>query len=548
MRNYKRKSNQNAWSEASMKAAIRSVRSQELSQNAAARQFNVPVATLNRRIKAGKDEEEGSRKKLGRFTTIFSGEQEIELCNHVLQLEKRFFGVSTFELRSLAYQYAVQNKIRNNFNDETKLAGTDWMYGFIRRNPRISLRTPENTSAARASGFNKVSVKAFFDLLGSLLDKYKFKPSRIYNCDETGITTVPNKPTKIFSLKGKKQVGCYTSGERGTLVTAEICFNPTGHYVPPLLVIPRVRRNAVYEIGLPTESVVAYHNSGWMQSDIFSDIWFPHFIHHTRPSKDSPVLLILDGHATHVKNIKLIEEARKNHVIILSIPPHTSHRLQPLDVCFMFPLSNYYTQELKIWQRNKPNKVVELADVGQIFAKAYTKAATLSNAENGFRTAGIYPFDSNKFTDDLFAPSELTERDVCQQAPTNRQPQNDFFKSQPDENGNNDLSTENIQPGCSFWERERTPPSNVQTPSLQDSISVISPKDIIPIPKVIPKQIAKGPRRKGKSAIITSSPYLEELKEVKRNSQNPVKPQQKKRIIRKLDMQHEPLKKKEKPA
>ena len=44
MRNNKRNSNQKAWSEASMKAAIRSVRAQEVSQNAAASQFSVPIA------------------------------------------------------------------------------------------------------------------------------------------------------------------------------------------------------------------------------------------------------------------------------------------------------------------------------------------------------------------------------------------------------------------------------------------------------------------------------------------------------------------------
>ena len=94
------------------------------------------------------------------------------------------------------------------------------------------------------------------------MEKYKFPPSRIYNVDKTGITTVPNKPNKIISLKGKKQIGIYSSAERGTTITAEICFSATGHYIPPLLVVPRIRRNPIYEIGLPSESIVAYHNSG----------------------------------------------------------------------------------------------------------------------------------------------------------------------------------------------------------------------------------------------------------------------------------------------
>ena len=124
-----------------------------------------------------------------------------------------------------------------------------------------------------------------------------------------------------------------------------------------------------------------------MQLNIFSGTWFPYFIKHVRPTEESPVLLILDGHATHVKNLSLTEQARQNNVHILVIPPHTSHRLQPVDVSFMYPLSNYYTQELKTWQRSKSNKIVELSDVGPIFAKV--RAATLSNAESGFRASEI---------------------------------------------------------------------------------------------------------------------------------------------------------------
>lgn len=434
--------------------------------------------------------------------------------------------MSTYEVRSLAYQYATQNHIENKFNNTTKLAGCDWIYGFLKRHPRLSLRTPENTSLARASGFNRASVNTFFNLLGSLIDKYAFPPSRIYNCDETGITTVPNKPTKLFSLKGKKQVGCLTSAERGTTVTAEICFGAAGHYVPPLLVIPRVRKNPIYEIGLPAETVVTYHNSGWMQSDIFSDIWFPHFLRHTRPSEDSPVLLILDGHATHVKNLKVIESARENHVVILSILLHTSHRLQPLDVSFMFPLSNYYSQEVKIWQRNKPNKKVDLADVGQIFSRAYVKAATLSNAQNGFKATGMYPFNPNKFPDVLFAPSELTERgnpnNTKAIAPTTPDHQTPTWSDQK-------------QNTLSIKSKHSDVNKDNEYLYYSGSQMLVSPKNIIPIPKVATNQTRnKGPRRKSKTAVITSSPYLAELKELKRCQEKNIKPKQIKQIKRQL--------------
>ena len=68
--------------------------------------------------------------------------------------------------------------------------------------------------------------------------------------------------------------------------------------------------------------------SGWINSQLFVE-WFAFFIKNIPPMR--PVLLIQDGHSSHV-SIELIEMARANNVVLLCLPPHTSHILQPLDV------------------------------------------------------------------------------------------------------------------------------------------------------------------------------------------------------------------------
>lgn len=144
---------------------------------------------------------------LGPKQPIFTTKEEDEMVAYLKHMEERLFGLTTLDLRRLAYQLAVRNSKAHNFNTDKQMAGVDWLKGFLRRHPDLSIRKPEATSAARAMGFNKVAVSKFNQLLGEIYDKYKLTPDKIYNCDETGISVVSKTKSKILALKGRKQVG-----------------------------------------------------------------------------------------------------------------------------------------------------------------------------------------------------------------------------------------------------------------------------------------------------------------------------------------------------
>ena len=109
-------------------------------------------------------------------------------------------------------------------------------------------------------------------------------PARLFICDETGITIVQHKHTKVLGLKGKRQISSVQSVDRGSVVTVVTCMSPTGHLIPPLLVFPSIYMKQELMNGSPPGSIHACHPSGWIQSEIFTQ-WFLHFIIHTKLTK-----------------------------------------------------------------------------------------------------------------------------------------------------------------------------------------------------------------------------------------------------------------------
>ncbi|KAG5893472.1 hypothetical protein JTB14_031250 [Gonioctena quinquepunctata] len=83
--------------------------------------------------------------------------------------------------------------------------------------------------------------------------------------------------------------------------------------------------------------------------------------------------------------------------------------MQPLDVPCMAPLSTSYSQRVKCFLRNHSGGVVTIYQIAEIFAKAYLRASTSTNAINGFIKTGIYPVDRNGFSEDIFPAAHPTD-------------------------------------------------------------------------------------------------------------------------------------------
>ena len=118
-------------------------------------------------------------------------------------------------------------------------------------------------------------MSRFFGLLENLISEIGLDATNLYNMDESGLTSV-QRPGVVISVKGKKQVGGMTSGERGQTISVVCCVSAPGRYIPPMVIFKRKRMPDALKEGAPPGSLITSNDSGWMEHASFL-AWMKHF-------------------------------------------------------------------------------------------------------------------------------------------------------------------------------------------------------------------------------------------------------------------------------
>jgi hypothetical protein len=109
---------------------------------------------------------------------------------------------------------------------------------------------------------------------------------------------------------------------------------------------------------------------------------------------DKYCLLPLDDYKSHFTS-EFDQYCKDNSIIYLYYPPHSTDRLQPLDVSCFSPLKNAYGQlvqekaEFGIYHIDKP-------DFPVLFKQARAITLTSKNIKSAFQAVGILLFDLGK--------------------------------------------------------------------------------------------------------------------------------------------------------
>ncbi|XP_018365006.1 PREDICTED: uncharacterized protein LOC108762485 [Trachymyrmex cornetzi] len=326
---------------------------------------------------------------------------------HIKALCDSGFPVDRKKVRQLAFQFAETLKIKHHFNRDSEMAGKDWLYSFLRRNPSITIRKAEGLSVARATSLSRKIVQQFYDLLEKEVTEHNLqdKPQNLSNCDESGIQLI-NAPGKVLAPKGAKVVNQITSKEKGETVSLLACCTAEGRFLPPTLILKGKNIKREFEDGLPPGSKVFMNKkSAYISTELFLKWFNEEFLLRKAAGKN---ILILDGHCSHCTSIELLECAEKNDVSLLCLPPHTTHVLQPLDKSFFGPFKAHFKVEANTWINQHKGRNLTRYQLGPLVEKAWSKAATVENGCSGFSSTGIFPFNRH-IIPDIFAISDRIE-------------------------------------------------------------------------------------------------------------------------------------------
>lgn len=446
---------------------------------------------------------------------VFTRDQEKALVEYIMKCSNLYYGLSILELRKLAYDFATKSGVKFPACwNASKTAGKDWYYSFMGRHRNLVLRTPEQTSLNRVKSFCRENVNAFFTQLDNILEEHAFPADCVWNMDETGFSTVATKVGKVISARGARKVGQMTGQERGTMVTMALAVNALGNSIPPFFLFPRKKMQSAFLDNASVGAVGYANSSGWMQQPEFVK-YMEHFIQHSRTSTQSPTLLLIDNHASHL-SVEALDLAAENGITILSFPPHCSHRLQPLDVSVYGPVKTYYKSQTHAWMRNHAGKPLEIRHITGIVKATLDLALTPRNIKSGFEKTGICPFNSDIFTDVDFLQTELSGENSAVAA----------MEANQNEQEQRRIVVEHDVPDVGAIETVST--SETATTSRASSHSSLL-DDIGPLRPSSPKKKSNRGRKPLKSTVLTSPEHRKLLRDKsdKRNTpESHIKPKE----------------------
>ncbi|KAH9627792.1 hypothetical protein HF086_000177 [Spodoptera exigua] len=128
-----------------------------------------------------------------------------------------------------------------------------------------------------------------------------------------------------------------------------------------------------------------------MTSDLYIQV-LQHVQQQTLCSKDYPILIICDNHESHI-SIEAVNYCRNNGIV----SPHTSYKLQSLDISDFEPFKGKIKIAFNAWHVRNIGKTLSTNNIAELSKSAFLEISK----------SGIWPFNRLASGGEDFAPIEI---------------------------------------------------------------------------------------------------------------------------------------------
>ncbi|KAF2741722.1 DDE-domain-containing protein, partial [Sporormia fimetaria CBS 119925] len=313
-----------------------------------------------------------------------------------------------------------------------------WVDNFNKRTPEIKLRRSQPYDRQRALNEDPRVISPWFSLIQSVKEKYGIQDEDTYNFDETGLMMGQIKAQMVFTGSEKRNAPKRIQPGNREWVTVIQGISAAGWAIPPFVIFAgKVLISSWYK-DVPRDWVLEVSPNGWIPihgtsipagsshwtSNELAIAWLKHFNAHTKArSVGSYRLLIVDGHESH-QSFEFHKFCKEEKIIVLCMPSHSSHILQPLDlVCFSL-LKRAYRDEISVLARYSTKHIKKESFLPALI-KAFNKAFSGDHVRASFRAAGLVPYNPE---------GVLSKLDVVLRTPTPPASQDAIWESKTPRN------------------------------------------------------------------------------------------------------------------
>ncbi|XP_078589556.1 uncharacterized protein LOC144869927 [Branchiostoma floridae x Branchiostoma japonicum] len=407
------KKGRRVWSREKIEEVLQDITENNLTQSSASRKYGIPQTTISDKVLgiSSLDATPGRPPSL-------SKEEEDSLVFYIKYRTERGFPITKKTILALAQavhvRYCEENDAAPKISLESGLS-QKWWKGFKGRHD-LTIRKPDPLDRGRRDAIDREVVKDFFTLLSETMAKNGLdgQPHRVYNADETGFELDPQRKKVVSFAKMNAPATSVRKGTRDHITSME-CVAANGTALPPMIIFSKSYPSTAYSLDGPDNAVYATTPSGFIEADIFLSWLDKCFNRFSSPER--PVLLLLDQHSTHVTT-EAIDFAIKNDIILMGLPPHSSHFLQPLDAQGgpFNRMKDVYEDVVNDVTLVRPNYFVTKSSFSKIYKIVREKTLSMEVIKTGFRKTGVYPVDEDAVNERWLVLNEVhtEQQDGCE--------------------------------------------------------------------------------------------------------------------------------------